>query len=70
MLKLPAINRQRGAERGMKLVPGIQTVRLIEVIEVKFTIGTGEPDSPIREVVGYWLPDGSKIAEIDRISEG
>ena len=54
----------------MKLVPEIQTVRLIEVIEVKFTKGTGEPDSPVREVIGYWLPDGSKIAEIDRISEG
>ena len=53
----------------MKLVPEIQTVRLTEVIEVKFTKGTGEPDSPVREVIGYWLPDGSKIAEIDPISE-
>lgn len=39
--------------------------RLIAVIEVKCTIGSGIENDPYREVVEYYLPDGTKIGWVD-----
>ena len=46
----------------------IISARIIEVIEVVEVRGEGREDSPIREVITYWLPDGIKIGEQDPIN--
>jgi hypothetical protein len=41
------------------------SVRVIEVIEVRMRVGNGSGDDPVREVVQYWAKDGTKLAEVD-----
>lgn len=41
------------------------SARIVEVIEVVFTRGTGVEDDPVREVKQYRHKDGALIVEID-----
>ena len=41
------------------------TAELISVIKVASTTGLGTENDPIREVVDYFLPDGTRIAHED-----
>lgn len=45
----------------------VRSARIIEVIETAEM--RGGDDSPIREVIAYWLPDGTKIGEFDPVSD-
>lgn len=47
----------------------VRSARIIEVIETTENRGNGDDDSPIREVIAYWLPDGTKIGEFDPVSD-
>ena len=41
------------------------SAELISVIRVRSTAGDGTENDPIREVVDYFLPDGTQIARED-----
>lgn len=44
----------------------MDTCKIISVIEnTRVRRGDGTPESPIRIVTEYWLPNGTKIAEVD-----
>lgn len=44
---------------------GVRSVEHVTVIRVIATRGLGEYDSPIREVVTYWTPEGHRLVELD-----
>ena len=61
--------RKRG--NGMKeiLYPrGVESARVIPVIETKTARGSGMPDQPARIVTEYWSLKGEKLAESDPIA--
>ena len=44
---------------------GVDSARVIQVIETKSARGSGEPEQPSRIVTEYWSMDGKKLAESD-----
>ncbi len=46
------------------------TARVIQVIEVKFTVGDGSPNNLYREVTKLLTLDGREICEIESTSGG
>ena len=44
---------------------GVDSARVIQVIETKSARGSGEPGQPSRIVTEYWTVDGKKLAESD-----
>ena len=44
---------------------GVDSVRVILVIETKTARGSGTPDDPVRQVTEYWSLDGEKLAKRD-----
>lgn len=44
---------------------GVDSARVIQVIETKSARGSGEPGQPSRIVTEYWSIDGKKLAEAD-----
>jgi len=48
---------------------GVDSARVIQVIETKTARGSGTPDDPVRQVTEYWSLDGEKLAKNDAISQ-
>lgn len=48
---------------------GLKTVKMVQVIEVRFRKGAGLDPSALREVVSYYHPDGRLIAMEDPCAE-
>lgn len=48
---------------------GVDSARVIQVIETKTARGSGTPDQPVRQITEYWSLDGEKLAENDVISQ-
>lgn len=48
----------------MKRLSNVNSVKKIEVIEVRSLIGSGEEESPIEEIVEYFLLDGTRLARV------
>lgn len=46
---------------------GVESARVIPVIETKTARGSGTPDQPARIVTEYWSLKGEKLAESDPI---
>lgn len=44
---------------------GVDSAKVIQVIETKSSRGSGEIDQPVRIVYEYWTLDGMKLAESD-----
>lgn len=44
---------------------GVESARVIPVIETKTARGSGMPDQPVRIVTEYWSLKGEKLAESD-----
>lgn len=44
---------------------GVDSARVIQVIETKSARGSGESGQPSRIVTEYWSMDGKKLAESD-----
>ena len=49
---------------------GVDSVRVITVIETKSARGSGSEEQPARIVTEYWSMDGKKLAESDPCSDG
>lgn len=49
---------------------GVDSARVIQVIETKSARGSGEPGQPSRTVTEYWSLDGEKLAENDPYLRG
>lgn len=47
---------------------GVDSAKVISVIETKSARGSGIPEQPARIVTEYWSLDGEKLAESDPIS--
>ncbi len=47
---------------------GVESARVIPVIETKTARGSGIPDQPVRIVTEYWSLKGEKLAESDPIA--
>ena len=53
----------------IKLYPrGVDSAKVISVIETKSARGSGIPEQPARIVTEYWSLDGEKLAESDPTS--
>lgn len=50
--------------KGVREVKGV-AAEMVSVIKVSSTAGAGTENDPIREVVDYFLPDGTQIAHED-----
>lgn len=51
-----------------KLYPcGVESARVIQIIETRSSRGSGTPDQPARIVTEYWSLNGEKLAESDPI---
>ena len=48
---------------------GVDSAKVIEVIETKSARGAGTPAQPARIVTEYWSLNGKKLAEFDPIRE-
>lgn len=48
---------------------GVDSAKVIEVIETKSARGAGTPAQPARIVTEYWSLSGEKLAEFDPIRE-
>lgn len=46
---------------------GVDSAKVIQVIETKAARGSGTDGQPCREVTEYWSLDGKKLAERDPI---
>ena len=46
---------------------GVDSARVIQVIQTKSAIGRGTQEQPSRIVIEYWTLDGKKLAEYDPI---
>ena len=46
---------------------GVDSAKVIQVIETKTARGSGEPEQPVRIVTEYWSTEGKKLAEYDPI---
>lgn len=46
---------------------GVDSAKVISVIETKSARGSGIPEQPARIVTEYWSLDGEKLAESDPI---
>ena len=46
---------------------GVDSARVIQVIETKSARGSGAPEQPCRIVKEYWSMDGKRLAENDPI---
>lgn len=64
LLSLYPIKIQETNERGVREVEAV-SAELISVIRVRSTAGDGTENDPIREVVDYFLPNGTQIAHKD-----
>lgn len=47
---------------------GVDSAKVIQVIETQSARGAGTSDQPTRTVKEYWTLDGEKLAESDPIS--
>lgn len=58
---------KKATQKPTKGVREVETVsaELISVIRVRSTAGDGTENDPIREVVDYFLPNGTQIAHED-----
>lgn len=54
----------RNQRKGVREVEAV-SAELISVIKVRSTAGGGTENDPIREVVDYFLPNGTQIAHED-----
>lgn len=45
---------------------GVDSARVIQVIETKSARGSGAPEQPCRIVTEYWSLEGGKLAENDQ----
>lgn len=48
---------------------GVDSARVIQVVETKSARGSGAPEQPCRIVTEYWSLDGKKLAERDAMCE-
>lgn len=44
---------------------GVDSLKVISVIELKVTIGSGDKEDPVRQVTEYWALDGRRLAIVD-----
>lgn len=58
------------ATEGGLCVGRVESARVIEVIEVVSTTGLGNADSLVRNVVDWFLTDGTHIARRDPVLDG
>ena len=49
----------------MQRLNGLNSVKIISVIEVKAKRGLGIEEDPVREITQYWDQDGNLLAERD-----
>lgn len=47
---------------------GVDSARVIQVIEIKSARGSGATEQPVRIVTEYWSLDGKKLAEHDPLT--
>lgn len=46
---------------------GVDSLKVISVVELKFTIGAGTQEDPVRQVTEYWSLDGSRLGFVDSL---
>lgn len=48
----------------------IESIKMVEVIEVKLTRGDGTSNSPVRVVTEFWNKEGKRLADDDICKNG